>query len=983
MAAENEILLFDENDDQVGTAYSNTELDAAIAAAESGYRIELGAGTFAASGQLSLDAAGITLVGAGDGTTTIQTANVSWGIYVTGDDVTISDLSVDAALTQNFGIKVNPADADPAASLSGLEISNVTVSGAQRSEIDLNGVDDSTLSNVTANGNGTAGVGIALSDSTGITLENIATTGNAWGSIGLYSAGRNWEPGTNGITFAGTYTHDEPTGIYADEEDGSSVSNIDLSAIFGTVYKVENDTFRAGGDQRSDDFTFFFGTEAEATAFALGLPAGPSDSVISTSATKSPASVGTETGETFVIAPGMSLQEAVDKAGAGDTILLRAGAYAESVTIPTNKAGLTIEGPQVGVAGTDAARAPGSATDEASLEGRIVVLADGVTIDGVRMTEGAGGGAFDLAAIHVQAENVTVQNSVFFRSGEADGDTSRGVINSVGSGDGLSVTQNAFTGFHTGTYVQGADGVTVAGNDYSGNFVGVSADAYTSGNANLSVTGNSFDNVLEDMGIGAVGGASWTGDISGNTFARGFFDYDPADNADLIGMNTYVPGAVTVSGSDSVYTSIQDAVAAAAPGATITVGAGTYEEDVVIDKPVTLVSADGAEATVIDGQGGAPGAITIAPNAGAVAIGTTGTDGFTVLGNDGTAAVENAAIYLDGAQDGVSIVGNVIEARGDAALLSEYNAAVTNLTVDGNAITGQTFTGSEPAGNGFSEQFSLDNVPRQLVTIGGGDNTDAVTFVNNTVSGTAGGLNAAGEPQGNTLVTIDASNSLISGNDFTGFTNRSATALRVRKDGTEISDNTFDASASGSPNTAYVYVSTDNPGPATNNTFVAVDGGQQLGGIGDDIFTGGLGDDTVVYNGNRADFAITFNTDTEGRIDGASAVVDTKVEDGDEGSDSLSGIETLQFADASIGFDDPIRVIRGGELIASFETLQAAVDGATEGDTILVGDGTYGPVSIDKSIALYAVNDGGAQIVGAGVNQGAAIRIEAGVSDVV
>ena len=58
------------------------------------------------------------------------------------------------------------------------------MSGAQRSEIDLNGVDDSTLSNVTANGNGTAGVGIALSDSTGITLENIATTGNG----GLWNA---------------------------------------------------------------------------------------------------------------------------------------------------------------------------------------------------------------------------------------------------------------------------------------------------------------------------------------------------------------------------------------------------------------------------------------------------------------------------------------------------------------------------------------------------------------------------------------------------------------------------------------------------------------------------------------------------------------------------------------------------------------------------------------------------------------------------
>ena len=54
-----------------------------------------------------------------------------------------------------------------------------------------------------------------------------------------------------------------------------------------------------------------------------------------------------------------------------------------------------------------------------------------------------------------------------------------------------------------------------------------------------------------------------------------------------------------------------------------------------------------------------------------------------------------------------------------------------------------------------------------------------ITFTNNQITGTAGGVNGDGQ-QGNTLVTIDAANPTITGNDFAGFTNRFATQLRVR-----------------------------------------------------------------------------------------------------------------------------------------------------------------------------------------------------------
>lgn len=63
---------------------------------------------------------------------------------------------------------------------------------------------------------------------------------------------------------------------------------------------------------------------------------------------------------------------------------------------------------------------------------------------------------------------------------------------------------------------------------------------------------------------------------------------------------------------------------------------------------------------------------------------------------------------------------------------------MTNLLIDGNEFTGQTFEGAQPGDNGFATQFDVgNNVPRQLVTIGGnGQNASSVTFTNNTVSGT-------------------------------------------------------------------------------------------------------------------------------------------------------------------------------------------------------------------------------------------------------
>lgn len=104
-----------------------------------------------------------------------------------------------------------------------------------------------------------------------------------------------------------------------------------------------------------------------------------------------------------------------------------------------------------------------------------------------------------------------------------------------------------------------------------------------------------------------------------------------------------------------------------------------------------------------------------------------------------------------------------------------------------------------PAGCGFGSQFSLANVPRQLVTMGGGSgggNTSNVTFTNNMVVGTAGvapTVDCGSDGQGNNLVTIDTNGGSITGNTFAGATARFGVQLRARGPSTVISSNSFEA----------------------------------------------------------------------------------------------------------------------------------------------------------------------------------------------
>jgi pectin methylesterase-like acyl-CoA thioesterase len=99
-----------------------------------------------------------------------------------------------------------------------------------------------------------------------------------------------------------------------------------------------------------------------------------------------------------------TIQEAINAAGAGDTISIAAGTYNESLTI--NKA-LTIQGANAGIAGTGS-RGPETVLNWPSGDMATITTTNLVTFDGLRFVANT-----DVITTHTQDSNITFTNSTF------------------------------------------------------------------------------------------------------------------------------------------------------------------------------------------------------------------------------------------------------------------------------------------------------------------------------------------------------------------------------------------------------------------------------------------------------------------------------------------------------------------------------------------------------------------------------------------
>lgn len=167
-------------------------------------------------------------------------------------------------------------------------------------------------------------------------------------------------------------------------------------------------------------------------------------------------------------------------------------------------------------------------------------------------------------------------------------------------------------------------------------------------------------------------------------------------------------------------------------------------------------------------------------------------------------ATEYAAVYFRNTGLGTNFANGwemfncEVEANGEYALLTDSGSGLGNFNIHDCKFSGKTFVGSNPASG---NQFSVWNVPRQLVTVQG-VNTGVNKFMNNEIVGITGGLTTLGVASFNTAVTFDPANSIVSGNIING-TFGYGYALRVRGSGSTVENNT-NYSFPGNENAGYL-----------------------------------------------------------------------------------------------------------------------------------------------------------------------------------
>jgi hypothetical protein len=143
-----------------------------------------------------------------------------------------------------------------------------------------------------------------------------------------------------------------------------------------------------------------------------------------------------------------SIQSAVDAADPGDTIEVGPGTFKESVTISTEK--LTLEGPNAGTPGD------GDRDAEATIEQGMMITADGVTIDGVEVTNDDTNGI--LLGPTAAPSDVVVTNTVVRDIEGGTAGSTKGVGNGINlqfndvsntKSSGVEITDNLITGIST------------------------------------------------------------------------------------------------------------------------------------------------------------------------------------------------------------------------------------------------------------------------------------------------------------------------------------------------------------------------------------------------------------------------------------------------------------------------------------------------------------------------------------------------------
>ena len=559
-----------------------------------------------------------------------------------------------------------------------------------------------------------------------------------------------------------------------------------------------------------------------------------------------------------------SLAAAVAYAQAGDTIVLGDGSIGSGdVIIGASLAGLKIIGAGHGA---DASGIDPSVVAGSTYTGRIIVQADNVVIDGLRIAQGGNGGPHDAAGIVVSGSNVSISNSVFYRAGGLT-DGYRAIVTDIGTGTGLTVTNSAFTGWSTGIYVNGTNDLTFTGNSFVGNNVGISLDTYAS-LVSADVSANTFDNAVENIGIGASAASFDANTLVGaNSFAG---------SATAVGIYALGAGAQAIIG-----TANDDLIEGSLNGFAQTVTAGLGDDTISLGAGADVVIynlGDGNDTI----NGGADNDLLDIR-----ASGATGATTATIT--NASVAINAATLAISGVEDVKLVLG--AGAFADVVDASAFNAGKLDLTLGGGDDTYVAANGTGHtvnAGAGTKDLIDLSAISSGVtLNLASGSMTgvgfsQTITGFEN-IRGSALADALYGNSAANTFFAT-LGNDLINGGAGVDTYDASGIAVGMNIDLSGIASSilftqtlTSIENAIGTAQDDYMY------GNGLANTLSGGGGNDQLfGGAGNDTLIGGDGIDTAVFQGNRSQYLINYAAGTITGVDG---------------TDTFSGIEQFQFDD--------------------------------------------------------------------------------------
>jgi hypothetical protein len=391
-----------------------------------------------------------------------------------------------------------------------------------------------------------------------------------------------------------------------------------------------------------------------------------------------------------------TIEQGINAVSPGGTVQVYPGTYAENLDISKP---LTLQGAKAGIAaGVD----PGArGTDESVLDGRIQVLsgAAGTTIDGFEILGGTGGGSV-YYGVRVLANDVSVVNNRIF--GDENLSNTQG-IDVTSNLSGLVARDNEIKDFASGLYINPHTGALIQGNYLHGAYAGIGSD----GLANTTIANNRFANNTEGLGASSAGinvtvfnndfdstntttiahhsgnainaSGNWWGSndeaaIKASIRSDGTLDdatkvdFTPFLNTDTQGGAT--PGEpgfqgdfstlnVTALGAQTGATGrIQEGINLVS-ASTVNVGPGTYNEDITINKALTLLGAQAGNAATGSARTGGESVIAGTGNSSSFVV-TVQADNVTIDGFEITPRLS--------ARDGINVRTGSDPKPGDATI---------------------------------------------------------------------------------------------------------------------------------------------------------------------------------------------------------------------------------------------------------------------------------------------------------------------------